>query len=120
MQAWGTFDKRISGPLWSYNGTDIQPYLDKATGKNVLRFKLQAFTGLAYMLHDFGRFSLWTSAAGGVASTGDTTTGLAKYSGFAHIPIRGAWGLIVGGEGSYSPLSGSDGIFRVGLRIGMK
>jgi hypothetical protein len=119
-QAFGTFDKQISGGLYSYNGTDISPYTEIVNDRTVLKFKIQAFTGLAYKIHDFGKFSLWTAGAGGVASIGETTTGLAKYDGFAHIVIKPGWGIVIGAEGTYSPLAGSDGIFRVGLRYGVK
>jgi hypothetical protein len=114
----GTYDQSISGPLFSYSGYNILPIWQGNSKLPQLQFT--AFTGLALRVATMGKLQLFVQGAGGLASTGDVTTGAANYGGFGHIAIGRGWGLIVGGEGNYSPISGTNATLRLGVRYGVK
>jgi hypothetical protein len=118
LQGWGTYDRRISGKIFSYSGYDVMP-LASEEGK-VPGLKFNAFTGIALQVTKLDKLTLWIQGAGGVATTGEVTTGQGNFGGFGHIAFNENWGLILGGQGSYSPIQGTDAILRIGLRYGVK
>ena len=124
---WGTYDKQLSERVWSYSGYDAIPFWEEGaesaeTGfKKILhtKFRFNAFTGLATRIVKINNLSLFLFGAGGLVTTGETTTGSGKYGGFGHYSLGKGWGVIAGGEGNYSPISGTDGMFRFGFRYGI-
>jgi hypothetical protein len=118
IQGWGTYDRAIQEKLYSYSGYDVLPLWQE--GAKVPQLKFTAFTGLAYQVAKLNWLTLWIQGAGGMATTGDVTTGMGNYGGFAHCALGKGWGFIAGGQGSYSPIAGTDAILRFGFRYGVK
>ena len=118
IMGWGAYDHALTGNLYSYSGYNVLPIWQ--TGSKIPQLQFTAFTGLAYRFATLNKLSLFVQGAGGLASTGDVTTGAANYGGFGHLELGKGWGLIMGGEGNYSPISGTNGTLRVGFRYGVK
>jgi hypothetical protein len=121
IQAWGTYDRAlpgISANLYSYSGYDVMPLWQE--GSTIPKLKFTAFTGLALQVAKLNWLTLFIQGAGGMATTNDVTTGMGQYGGFAHCALGKGWGFIVGGQGSYSPINGTDAIVRAGFRYGVK
>jgi hypothetical protein len=118
ITGWATFDKQISGRLYSYNGTQVFPI--KQSAKAIPQLEFKAFTGVAVDTATFGRFKFFTQLAGGIDTNVTTTTGTGNLGGFIHCGLKGGWGLIGGIQGAYSPLNGKDAIFYYGVRYGVK
>ncbi len=116
LQGWGTYDRIITGRLFTYSGYDVTPIHQE--GKLIPQLKFSAFTGLAVQAAVIGRITLFVQGAGGLATTAEVTTGSGNFGGFAHIGIGKGCGLILGGQGTYSPISGTDAVLRFGFRYG--
>lgn len=118
IAGWGTYDKQISGGIYSYSGYDILPIWH--SGSKIPQLKFTPFTGIAYQFAQLHKLRLFAFGAGGLSTTGEVTTGAGKYGGFGHYSLGRGWGLIAGAEGSYSPINGTDAIIRMGFRYGVK
>jgi hypothetical protein len=122
LMVWGTYDRQLSDKIYSYSGYDVTP-IDSLVidGKfRVPQLKYTAFSGFAIHAATIDKVTLWLYGAAGLATTGETMTGSGNYGGFAHVILKGNWGLILGAQGSYSPIAGTDAIIRLGFRYGVK
>jgi hypothetical protein len=116
LAAFGTYDRNlVSERLYSYSGYDVVPFFED--GK--LKLKFTPFTGLAFKAVTINRLSLFMFGAGGLATTGEVTTGAGKGGGFGHFALGKGWGVIGSVEASYSPISGTDPLVRFGVRYGL-
>src|SRR5574343_258332 len=115
---WGSYDKLIAANIYSYSGYDVMPLKTESNGQSKMKFT--PFTGFAYRISKSDNLSIFVFGAGGVSTTGDVVTGAGKYGGFGHYRISKRFGIVIGGEGSYSPINGTDAIFRTGLRFAMR
>ena len=118
ISGWGTYDHQISGRLFSYSGYDVAPLIQ--ANSKIPKLKFLAFSGFAVHTATLGKLSLWLMGAGGMATTGDTVTGSGNFGGFGHYALGNGWGLILGAQGNYSPISGTDATIRAGFRYGVK
>lgn len=112
----GSYDKEIGMKIYSITGYDILPI--KVEGKAIPQLKFTAFTGFLYDTITIGKLHFFLKGAGGVAATGDVTTGTGIYGGLFRYPIGKGWSVNAGGEGAYSPINGTDAIIRLGFRYG--
>lgn len=120
--AWGTYDKQIAGKLYSYSGYEVTPISQFVVdGKiTIPQLKFTAFTGFAVQAAQLDKLSLFIQSTGGIATTGESTSGAVGVGGFVLYKINTNWAWIVGAQGAYSVITGTDAIIRFGIRYGVK
>ena len=98
VTGWGTYAKKITGPVYSLTTYDITRADTLAPiGLNTLtQLKSQARTGLAVYVKDFGPFRVFGLADAGVAADAQTAGG--SFSGGAMVAYQikdSGWGIVV-------------------------
>lgn len=114
----GSYDKEIFTNTYSISGYDITPI--KQEGTLIPKLKFTPYTGFLYRVASLGKIDVFAKGAGGLATTGTNTTGAGIIGGLIRYPFGKGWSINAGGEGSYSPINGTDAILRVGFRYGGK
>lgn len=115
---WGTFAKRIAGPVFSFTTYDITPIM-KDSGLPTLQYA--ARTGIAVRMYQFGEsLSVFGLGDAGISTTGQAVNGSFSGGGFGAIRLGKGWHTLLILRIIHDPVVGTRYIPEAGVGLEIK